>query len=73
MLIRCKKEITKEQYERAWAERNGYITKADMEDIFTQSQLIGYGVYSPVASKEYNEVTGETTYCVHYHTGDSCD
>lgn len=73
MLIRGKKEITKEQYERAWAERHGYITEEDMEDIFSQSELVGYGIYLPTASKEYDEATGETTYCVHYEMGDSCD
>lgn len=72
MLIRSEKPITKEQYERA-RERGGYITQADLEDIFSQSILCGYGVYDAIGRARYNKETNETTYVVEYVTSTNCD
>lgn len=72
MLIRSEKPITKEQYERAQL-NNGFISREDMDEIFTMSEVCGYGVYSPIACKRYNEATGETTYIVSYTTSTNCD
>lgn len=72
MLVRSEKPITKEQYERAQL-NNGFITEADLQEIFTMADLCGYGVYSPIARARYSEVTGETTYIVSYTTSTCCD
>ena len=50
-LISGKREITKEQYERAKCNRN-YIADEDMTDIFNASELYGYGVYGARVYKE---------------------
>ena len=65
-LISGKREITKEQYERAKLNRN-YIADEDMVDIFAASELYGYGVYGARAYKE------DDKYYVYYSIGDSCD
>ena len=72
MLIRSEKPITKEQYERAQL-NNGFIAEADLQEIFSMSDLCGYGVYSPIACARYSETTGETTYVVSYTTSTNCD
>jgi predicted HAD superfamily hydrolase len=72
MLIRAEKAITKEQYERAQI-NNGYVTEADLQEIFSTSELCGWGVYSPIACKRYNTFTDETTYIVSYSTSTCCD
>lgn len=63
----CRRRITKEQYERAIKEHNGYIAPEDKSEIFTSSELLGYGVYTPIAHKD-----GED-YFVSYSLGDTCD
>lgn len=63
---KCKREITKEQYERA-QEHHGYIAEEDEEDIFTISELLGYGVYGTHVTKENGK------YYVEYHIGSTCD
>lgn len=60
------REITKEQYENALS-NNMYITESDKYDIFSDSERLGYGVYSPIA----HEADGR--YYVWFHLGDSCD
>lgn len=72
MLIRAEKPITKEQYERAQL-NNGYVTEADLQEIFSASVLCGYGVLSSIACKKYNAFTGESTYIVSYSTSTCCD
>ena len=72
MLIRAEKAITKEQYDRAQL-NNGYVTEVDLQEIFSTSELCGWGVYSPIACKRYSEATGETTYIVSYTTSTNCD
>ena len=57
MLIRAEKAITKEQYDRAQL-NNGYVTEVDLQEIFSTSELCGWGVYSPIACKRYSEATG---------------
>lgn len=72
MLVRAEKPITKEQYARAQL-HGGYITDEDLEDIFPQSMLCGYGIYDAIACARYNQETNETTYVVEYITSTSCD
>jgi len=72
MIVRAEKPITKEQYERAQL-NNGFVTEADLQEIFNQSELYGWGVYSPIACARYSETTGETTYIVSYTTSTNCD
>ena len=72
MLIRAEKPITKEQYERAQI-NNGYVTEADLQEIFSTFELCGFGVYSPIACKRYNALTYENTYIVSYSTSTYCD
>ena len=72
MIVRAEKPITKEQYERAQL-NNGYVTEADLQEIFSTSELCGWGVYSPIACKRYNTLTDETTYIVSYSTSTCCD
>lgn len=72
MLIRAEKPITKEQYEQAQF-HGGYIIDEDLEDIFPQSMLCGYGVYDAIARAKHNRETNETTYVVKYMTSTNCD
>ena len=72
MLVRAEKPITKEQYERA-QECGGYITQADLEDIFPQSVLCGYGVYNAIGRAMCSQETNKTTYVVEYITSTNCD
>lgn len=72
MLIRSEKPITKEQYERAQL-NNGFMTEADLQEIFSTADLCGYGVLSPIACVRYSKTTGETTYIVSYTTSTCCD
>lgn len=72
MLIRAEKPITKEQYERAQL-NNGYIANQDMGDIFSQSELCGYGIMNAMGCVRYDEYTQKTTYVVLYTTSTCCD
>lgn len=72
MLIRAEKPITKEQYDRA-QNNHGYIIDADMEVIFSEPELYGYGILNAVAFPRYNSATNTTTYYVRYTTSSSCD
>lgn len=72
MLIRCKRKITKEQYERA-QQHKGSITPEDERIIFSEAERIGYGIYSNSVCKETDPNTNETTYYVSYSTGSHCD
>lgn len=71
-LVRAERPITKEQYERAQL-NSGFITDEDEREIFSDSERLGYGIYSAVACKKHNEETGADTYVVSYTTGTSCD
>ena len=72
MLVRAEKPITKEQYDRAQF-HGGYIADEDLEDIFPQSMLCGYGIYDATACARYNQETNVTTYVVEYMTSTNCD
>lgn len=72
MIVRAEKPITKEQYERAQL-NNGFVTEADLQEIFSTSELCAYGVLSPIACTRYSGTTGETTYIVSYMTSTCCD
>lgn len=58
----CKRTITKEQYDKL-------VNEHDSTDIFSQSEVCGYGVYCIVPHK--NEEKGE--YWVTFEMGSSCD
>ena len=60
------RKITKEQYDRAMLNK-GFITKEDEKDIFSISELCGYGVYMPRAIEHHGE------YYVSFNLGSSCD
>lgn len=72
MLIRSEKPITKEQYVRAQL-NGGFVTEADLQEIFTQSELCAYGVYSPIACKREDSYTGDIIYYITYATFTTCD
>lgn len=61
------RRISEEQYQRAMG-RNGILTDADIDDVFSLSEQIGYGIYSTKVGR--NEA-GEPI--VRYSRGDSCD
>ena len=65
-MIRCQREITKEQYDRA-IQNGGLIDDIDRRDIFTESERYGYGIYSPMA------FTQDGKYMVAYFRGNTCD
>lgn len=65
-------EVSKEVYERAKAKsgvemQSYYVTSDDKKQLFTEAELIGYGVYGCVVRKE------DGKYMVHYSLGSSCD
>lgn len=62
----CEREISKEVYDRARQNR-GYITPEDTKNVFSVSELIGYGVYGDQV------VERDGKYFVLYERGDSCD
>ena len=61
-----KKQISKDVYERAMRNK-GYITDKDEKEIFTASELYGYGVYLPMVCEENGD------YYVRFKLGHSCD
>ena len=61
------REISKEQFDRAIKEHNGYIAPVDKEEIFSMSELCGYGVYGARAAEQ------DGKYYVVYRLGLSCD
>ena len=63
---RYERQITQEQYERA-RQNFGYITKADEEAVFTDSERYGYGVYG----NHVFERDGQ--YFVSFSLGSTCD
>lgn len=60
------REITKEIYDRN--KEHGVLCDEDMEKVFTQAQLCGYGVY-------YTQVRAgkDGKYYVEFDMGDTCD
>lgn len=67
MLIQKERKITKEQYDRAKTQNAGHLLSADEKEVFSASELYGYGVYSTFVY----QLDGE--YYVSYCIGDSCD
>lgn len=65
-MINFKREITAEQYERAM-KNHGIIADCDKPDIFTASELYGYGVYLPQVYIDGGK------YICSFNRGDSCD
>lgn len=62
----CKKEISKEMYEKAM-KNNGSIPVADELEVFGISICAGYGLYGTSVAEE------DGKYIVNYKIGDSCD
>ena len=62
----CEREISKEVYDRAMQNR-GYITPEDTKNVFSISELIGYGVYGDQVTER------DGKYFVRYERGESCD
>lgn len=65
-MIERRKEITKEQYDRAM-QNHGYITKDDRNKVFTVSEIYGYGVYGDKVTEDKGK------YYVDYSIGSTCD
>lgn len=61
-----KREITKDIYERALTNRK-YIISEDMNKVFNEAELCGYGIYRTQVFEE------DGKYFVHYYMGASCD
>ena len=61
-----KKEITKEQYDKAM-KTNGYVSSELECELFNDCERWGYGVYCARVYEENN------TYYVRYSLGSSCD
>jgi len=59
-MVPIKREITKEQAEKV-------IHENDWSNIFSQSEVCGYGVYGERVREE------DGKYYVEYYRGDSCD
>ena len=60
------KKISKEIYDKAVA-NNGIVPESAYSDIFSVSELIGYGVYLVRPFEK------DGKYFVRYQRGDSCD
>lgn len=67
-------EVDKEVFERAKAHssvkkslQSYYVTDEDMKKLFSEAELVGYGVYSCVVVQEGDK------YMVYYSLGSSCD
>ena len=60
------REISREIYDRAIA-NNGNIVKEDIDNVWTQADLYGYGVYS------YGIYEKDGKCYVRFSTGTSCD
>ena len=61
-----KREITKEQYDKIMKDNNRFSNDI-LEEIFSQAELYGYGIYSP------NAVEIDGKYYVSYWMGSTCD
>ena len=66
MLHYCRRKLTKEQYDRA-ANNNMCLTKEDYLNVFTESEIMGYGVYSEKIIEEDGE------YYIQFLLGSTCD
>ena len=65
-MMRLTREISKEQYERA-RDNGGFISERDKKHIFSESELFGYGIYSPMAYRK------DDKYYVSFMRGLTCD
>ena len=65
-MTRYQRKITKEQYERAMLNK-GLLTEDDENDVFSISEICGYGVYMPTVIQNNGE------YYVTFTLGSSCD
>ena len=65
-MTKYRRKITKEQYERAMLNK-GLLTEEDEKDVFTFSEMFGYGVYATKVIEDHEE------YYVTFMLGSSCD
>lgn len=65
-MIFIHREIDREQYNRA-VDNNGHIAPCDHENVFTASELYGYGVYSDTVYSKNGR------FYVMFNRGESCD
>lgn len=65
-MTRYQRKITKEQYERAMLNK-GLLTEEDENDVFSISEMCGYGIYMPTVIENHGE------YYVTFMLGSSCD
>lgn len=63
-----RRPITKEQYDLAIDEYNGYLAPCDMGSIFSQDEICGYGVYGTTVHKDNDD-----GYYVSFWLGNTCD
>lgn len=61
-----RREITKEQYDRAKA-NNSYLIDSDREEVFSDSERCGYGVYGGSVMEDGGK------YYVLFSLGSTCD
>lgn len=66
MMQPMKREITKEQYNRA-VENHRILTAIDRETVFSVCERYGYGVYGGSVSEDGGK------YYVHFSLGSTCD
>ena len=65
-MTKYRRKITEEQYERAILNK-GLLTEEDEKDVFTFSEMFGYGIYMPIVIEEHGE------YYVTFTLGSNCD
>lgn len=65
-MVECKKEISKEVYDRAMENNKRIPDDLEME-VFGMAVICGYGLYSNYVYKE------DGKYYVKYNRGSSCD
>lgn len=63
----CVRKISKEIYDRNKDNRGAYMCDADMQLVFTDVELYGYGVYGAIVFEK------DGNYFVKYETGSTCD
>lgn len=68
-MTKCKREITKEQYDRIMEASNGkgFVPDNIVDEFFNASVVWGYGLYGTSVAVE------DGKYVLYYTIGDSCE
>lgn len=66
-MYRLTKNISKEIYDRNKDNPGGRLNGSDYSEVFSISELIGYGVYGAYVRED------DSKYFVDYDRGESCD